>query len=234
MLLKPLNEKELTAAGHTVRLVRFCGTETGLDKDPLVLCYLMPGEWETLREACRALDCPSFYLAAAETLDWRAELSPWPDGEDFRGLGEGFYQLLMNVMLPSVFREMAADPLIIINAGYSLAGLFALWSLYRTPLFDGVICASGSLWYPGFDAYMRGETVPPDLCAAYFSIGDRECRTRHPLMSRNETLMAEAASIMTAAEVTTVFEKNKGGHFDDPAGRLAKGIRWMLTEGFLF
>jgi hypothetical protein len=31
--------------------------------------------------------------------------------------------------------------------------------------------------------------------------------------------------------VPTVFEMNPGGHFQDPEGRMAKGIRWMLTHG---
>ncbi|ERL11412.1 hypothetical protein HMPREF1248_0438 [Coriobacteriaceae bacterium BV3Ac1] len=30
-------------------------------------------------------------------------------------------------------------------SGYSLAGLFALWSLYQTDIFKGAACVSGSL-----------------------------------------------------------------------------------------
>lgn len=34
-------------------------------------------------------------------------------------------------------------------AGYSLAGLFALYALYKTDVFTRVASMSGSLWFPG-------------------------------------------------------------------------------------
>ena len=34
-------------------------------------------------------------------------------------------------------------------AGYSLAGLFALYALYKTDAFTRVASMSGSLWFPG-------------------------------------------------------------------------------------
>ena len=38
-------------------------------------------------------------------------------------------------------------------AGDSMAGLFAVYALYRTQVFSRVASASGSLWYPGLLEY---------------------------------------------------------------------------------
>ena len=40
-------------------------------------------------------------------------------------------------------------------AGYSLAGLFALWAAWNSGYFRRVASVSGSLWYPGFTDYIR-------------------------------------------------------------------------------
>ncbi len=41
-------------------------------------------------------------------------------------------------------------------AGYSLAGLFALWAVYQTGLFDRAASVSGSLWFDGFLTFCVG------------------------------------------------------------------------------
>ena len=41
-------------------------------------------------------------------------------------------------------------------AGYSMAGLFAIWSLFETEVFESAAAPSGSLWYPCFrDFFME-------------------------------------------------------------------------------
>ena len=89
------------------------------------------------------------------------------------------------------------DRFLPVIAGYSLAGLFALWATWNSGYFRRVASVSGSLWYPGFTDYIRnnepksgcGEKSGPEK--AYFSLGDRESRTRHPLMSRVDACTAD-------------------------------------------
>lgn len=239
--MKIIGEKNLNAAGHGIRLTTFEGLRIDEEKVPLVLCFAHSLESDEIRDACLEMSCPSFVLAEIEVLDWNAELSPWPapplsekGGEAFGGLGDAYFLLLTNEILPTVFREMDRDPLLIISAGYSLAGMYAVYVLYKTAIFDGVICASGSLWYPDFAAFVKGQAVPPDLCAAYFSLGTKETKTRHPLMSQADEKIRKIEVLYQADGVTTVYEMNPGNHFADTGRRVAKGIHWMLTEGFLF
>ena len=96
-------------------------------------------------------DRPFRYLAV-QVENWNRDLSPWPapavfGDEDF---GDGAEALLEKIL--SLCAEQDKDYII---GGYSLAGLFALWSACRTDVFSGAAAASPSLWFPGFSAYMK-------------------------------------------------------------------------------
>ena len=65
--------------------------------------------------------------------------------------------------------------------GYSLAGLFALWAACQTDLFRGVAAASPSMWFPGFLEYIKEHPIRSGR--VYLSLGDREEKTRNPVMA---------------------------------------------------
>ena len=93
---------------------------------------------------------------------------------------------------------------------------------------------SGSLWYPGFTDYIRdnapkaGLREGTSLGKAYFSLGDRESRTRHPLMSRVDACTAEVVERVRSYGIETTFEWNPGNHFDHPELRMARALAWLL------
>lgn len=60
-----------------------------------------------------------------------------------------------------------------ILCGYSLAGLFALWSGFHTQTFSGVCSVSGSLWFDGFSEWMQAHMADFKPGAVYLSLGDR-------------------------------------------------------------
>ena len=112
--------------------------------------------------------------------------------------------------------------------GYSLAGLFALWSAYETDLFDGVAAASPSVWFPGWIGH--AETNAVKAGKVYLSLGDKEEKTRNPVMRtvgdnirrQHELLQAEPAC------EKCILEMNQGNHFKEPDIRTAKGFAWLL------
>ena len=135
-------------------------------------------------------------------------------------------------------RTNAADGTLVrflpVIAGYSLAGLFALWAAWNSGYFRRVASVSGSLWYPGFTDYIR-DNAPKSGCGektglekAYFSLGDRESRTRHPLMSRVDACTAEVVERVRSYGIETTFEWNPGNHFDHPDLRMARALAWLL------
>ena len=153
------------------------------------------------------------------------------DGELKRGAcGEAEETLayIEDVLLPWIRRAYGDMPCVL--AGYSLGGLFALWAAYRVENFDGICAVSPSLWVRGWDAYAEGRVACAD--AVYLSLGDKEERARNVRMAAVGDCVRRQASRLTRqlAEGKTVFEWNRGGHFDDEPGRMARGLAWTAER----
>ena len=177
-----------------------------------------------------------FTLAGISSLDWDRELTPWPappvrkDGEAFRGEGDLYLRELTEEIIPEIRKRLPAEPSRLVIAGYSLAGLFAIWSLYQTDLFDAAVSASGSLWYPGFAEFAAEHAMKrPPHCIS-LSLGDRESQTRHPVMKTVGACTEMLAERFRACGIPTVYELEPGNHFQDPAGRMARAIFRALRE----
>ncbi len=168
--------------------------------------------------------------------DWNHDLTPWPaervfrDGEDFRGNAGNYLETLRNHVIPGIERKLRLMPEHRILAGVSLAGLFAVYAVYQTDLFDGIASISGSLWYDGFIEYMEGHSAAASLKSAYFSVGDKEKRTGNRRMARVELCMTEAAEHLKEQGVHTMVERNPGNHFVDGEKRIRKAISWLLEN----
>lgn len=153
------------------------------------------------------------------------------DGEPKRGVcGEAEETLayIEDVLLPWMRRAYGDMPCVL--GGYSLGGLFALWAAYRTESFDGICAVSPSLWVRGWDAYAEGRVPCAD--AVYLSLGDKEERARNVRMAAVGDCVRRQASRLTRqlAEGKTVFEWNRGGHFDDEPRRMARGLAWTAER----
>ena len=118
--------------------------------------------WSMLKE-------PKPALAAVSGVDWNRELSPWPalkvfrGGGDFGGEGQAFLDMLTGQIVPLAEAQLGFAPVSRAVAGYSLAGLFALWAVFQTDVFDRTASVSGSLWFDGFIDYMNSSAPPNDL-----------------------------------------------------------------------
>lgn len=171
---------------------------------------------------------PEVRICQISGMDWNRDLSPWPaprvfsKGEDFAGQGDRFLAWL-NGQLPAI--RQAADGQNLYLAGYSLAGLFTLYAGTKIPGFAGLASVSGSLWYPGFAEYLETHTLLTGK--VYLSLGDREKNTKNPVMRQVED-QTIAVQRLVQGYAQCHFETNPGNHFQDPPGRLARGIRWLL------
>ena len=107
----------------------------------------------------KSLTDTDFYLIAAKVGNWNKDLSPWKapavfGNEDF---GEGAGDFL-KALLPLCSDGQKTYYI----GGYSLAGLFALWTAYQTDTFKGVAAASPSMWFPNFTEYMVDNAIKCD------------------------------------------------------------------------
>ena len=174
-----------------------------------------------------------FCLKAVKVKSWNHDLSPWPapavfGDEDF---GDGAARTLM-FLLDEILADLPKDPAQafkrIYIGGYSLAGLFALWAGYQTDRFDGVAAASPSIWFPGFLEYMRNNKIFAE--AVYLSLGDREEKTKNPLMSQVGNAVREAEILLQKEGKECILEWNKGNHFKQPDLRTAKAFAWLMNR----
>ena len=115
-------------------------------------------------------------------------------------------------------------------AGYSLGGLFAIYSLYITDSFSRAASMSGSLWFPGFREYVLTHEMKITPRCLYFSLGNRENKTRNPYMKTVRDNTEEIEAFYKGKGIDTVFELNPGNHFRDGIKRTAAGIAWILSR----
>ena len=201
---------------------------------PLVVMNSFGDEWKHVAEELEELEAPDHAFLAVSGFEWNVDLSPWKapavfKGEpDFGGGADAYLEQLTNEIVPEAVRKHGIDPDAVYIAGYSMAGLFALYSLYKTGVFNGAASCSGSLWYPGFIDYVHANDFAGTPSKVYLSLGDREAKTRNPVMATVEDNAKAAATLYKGKGVDVVLEMNKGGHFDEPALRTAKGIAWLL------
>lgn len=113
-------------------------------------------------------------------------------------------------------------------AGYSLAGLFALYSLYKTDVFSGAASVSGSLWYEDFKNFVLENKMKAKPDRVYFSVGNKESKTLNAYMKTVENNTREIESFYRSQGIKTIFELNSGNHFQNIAGRVAAGISWLI------
>lgn len=164
-----------------------------------------------------------YHLLAVKVDDWNEELSPWEADAVFgdKGFGAGASDTLAEII--GLCTDKSRDYYI---GGYSLAGLFALWSAYQTDVFKGVAAVSPSIWFPGFLDYMKANTIKTGN--VYLSLGDKEAKTRNQIMSKVSDRIEEAYELLRNRQVNTVLEWNKGNHFAQPEVRMAKGFARVL------
>ena len=200
---------------------------------PLVVLNGEDDEGEAIWAAVKAITDADFSLAAIGGLDWDDELTPWPApgiarGRAFGGGADDWLATLTEAVVPQIIAKLPRPSRWVGLAGYSLAGLFAVYALYRTNAFARIASASGSLWYPGFAAYADENDLRRAPERAYLSVGEREALTKNPALRAVEEVTRRMAARLEAAGELTRFELNPGGHFNDPVGRMAKGIAWLL------
>ena len=166
-----------------------------------------------------------FRLIALKVDSWNRDLSPWNAPEVFgdEDFGNGASLTLAEILKLTEDRSKTYY-----IGGYSLAGLFALWAAYQTDVFRGVGAASPSVWFPGFTDYMKDNDIICDT--VYLSLGNKESKTRNPVMATVGDKIRVAHSILTERGVDCTLEWNEGSHFKNADARTAKAFAWVLNR----
>ena len=195
---------------------------------------------------------------------WEENFSPWcaprvfAKGPNFGDGAQKMLDTLINQVIPWTESELTDPPTYRVLVGYSLAGLFSLWTgvsqqvacgcqpgTATTPQLSGpgapyvdasvatfqrIGAVSGSFWFPGLldyvDQQLRGGVV--GLTHAYLSLGDREARTPNPQIMHVRENAELLASRLESAGITSMFELNRGNHFQNVEGKIQKALDWLV------
>ena len=191
---------------------------------------------------------------------WEENFSPWcaprvfAKGPNFGDGAQKTLDTLINQVIPWAESELTESPAYRVLVGYSLAGLFSLWTGVSqqvargcqpddTPsqpgaphvdapvaTFQRIGAVSGSFWFPGLldyvDQQLNGGAVGPTH--AYLSLGDREARTPNPQIMHVRENAELLASRLESAGITSMFELNRGNHFQNVEGRMQKALDWLV------
>ena len=203
---------------------------------PLVYSIDYHENGQLLLEACKQVGCSGFNLLTISGLHWNQELSPWEietvvsKDDRFTGGAPDLLPLLIDEIVPQVERLLDAPPAWRCLAGYSLGGLFAVWSAFQSDKFDRILSASGSMWYPGWLEYARAHQVAGVLRGAYLSVGEQESTSRNAVLQTVVERTQAIASLLAERGILARFELNPGNHFKNPPLRVVKGIKWLLES----
>ncbi|MBQ6928094.1 MAG: alpha/beta hydrolase [Oscillospiraceae bacterium] len=203
-------------------------------ESPLILLNNYSGDGESVVSAMQEIDTPDCNLLVVGDLNWDHDMTPWycpplsKNDTPCTGGADEYLDLLLTEILPKAKELIDGTPSFIGIAGYSLAGLFALYAAYRCDAFDRVTSMSGSLWFPDFKEYALTHEMRKRPAKLYLSLGDREGRTRNSVLMTVQRNTEELVEHYRSLGLDVTWELNPGNHFKDAALRSAKGIRAIL------
>ena len=203
---------------------------------PIIYLNTFFGEGQKICETAQAAGCLPFTLVAISDLDWNHDMVPWDcppafkNSEPCTGGADDYLHLLTEEIIPAAEKEINGVPRWRGIAGYSLAGLFALYAIYQTDLFSRVGSMSGSLWFPSMKEYIFSHEPKHWPDCMYFSLGDKESKTRNPILRSVRQNTEEIQSFFQDKGIDTVFQLNPGNHYNHAVDRTAAGLCWLLSR----
>ena len=200
----------------------------------LLILHCFSEEEEAVVKLLQGQEYFSFPLLCINNLNWQKDMCPWDspalikNEKDFIGGADEYLFLLEKEIIPRAVEILGEEPTYYALAGYSLAGLFALYAGYRSSLFSRIASVSGSLWYPDFVSFAKEKKMLSRAERLYLSLGTEEARTMHAVLSTIESKTRELVEHYQSSGYCVKFEQNPGNHFCEVEQRIEKGIRWIM------
>ena len=205
------------------------------DDAPLIVIPSFKDNSLDLKKEIEKLTDKDFSLLTIYVSDWNNDLSPYVASSifkgisDFKGNADLFLDYVLN-LIKKVVLEENVKPFYKALTGYSMAGLFAVYTLFKTNEFLKVGSVSGSLWYPLFIEFVKNNKVLQGISTFYMSLGDKEKKTSNKIMSQVGTNSLIVFEKIKSHFNNSKFELNSGNHFKDEGLRIAKCISYLLNN----
>lgn len=204
------------------------------DKLPLVIYNSFDDDGKNLWNNCKEINCKRYILVVIQNINWNSEMTPWKaesiykNEEEYTGQADEYIELLTQKIIPALKDKLQIEAKYFCLAGYSLAGLFSVYAMYKTDIFERIVACSGSFWYNNFLEYIQSSKILKKPEKIYFSLGDKEKYSKNSVLSKVEENTLKLCDEYKKMNIETEFEFNEGGHFKEADLRVAKGIKWIL------
>ncbi len=201
---------------------------------PLIIFNNFENDGQIIFDKVKKYTNQEFNFLNITKLKWNRDMTPWESEPTFKGDtayqggGKDFLNILVDEIIPHTKTLIGVPISFMAIAGYSLAGLFAIYSMYNCEVFDCVACISGSLWFPNFKEYVMANEIMHRPRKIYFSLGDLESKTKNKILSTVYDSTNEIVKYYKASGLNVEWELNKGNHFTDVEERCVKGITSLI------
>lgn len=213
--------------------------ETKENDLPLIIYPSFNDDFNELIVKLNNITNKKFNLVLIYNFKWNDDLSPYfhnkifQKGEDFKGNAKNFLYFINNEIINKVdenFINLNKKYSSIFLVGYSLAGLFATYSLFISDRFRKIASISGSLWFKDFDKFILENELINKKAFIYFSLGDKEEKSKTEVLKEVKNKTLKIKSLLEEKGLKTVYFENKGNHFIDSSLRVAKAIKYLLEN----
>ena len=160
---------------------------------------------------------------------WHAEAIR-PGAENFGGQADEYHNELFNNVLPELQSRYSIDTNKIIYGGYSLGGLAAVYSLYRTNIPSAVFSICGSFWYPEFVNFCKENPVINQNASVYLWNGKTEGSHHHNILDTAPKCAEEIHALIHKQlnGITSVFDEF--GHHENLTNRYKALSDWLEKQ----
>ncbi len=203
---------------------------------PVIYLHTFGHEGDRIHRELQKGESPDHTLVAVSKLEWDHDMAPWDCPPLSRidkpcsGGADEYLQILLGEILPEAEKQIEGEPSWRGLSGYSLAGLFAVYAPYQTDRFSRIASMSGSLWFPGLKEYIFSHEMQIRPDAMYFSLGDKESKTRNKFLKTTQENTDEIQKFYAEQGIDSIFHLNPGNHYANPAERTTAGIDWILQR----
>lgn len=203
---------------------------------PIIYLNNYAHDGEKVYEAVQAVGCPDHTLVTIGKLKWDHDMTPWympPTTEHDTPCTAGaddYLKVLTGRIVPKAEAALGFKPVWRGIAGYSLAGLFAVYSIFHTDVFSRVGSMSGSLWFKDIKEYIFAHEPMHVPDCIYFSLGDKESSSRIPAFGCVQKNTEAIETFFRGKGIRTTYVLNRGSHYQKCNERTAAGIKWVLEQ----
>ena len=150
--------------------------------------------------------------------------------ENFGGQADEYHNELFYKVLPELQSKYSIDTNKIFYGGYSLGGLAAVYSLYRTNIPSAIFSICGSFWYPKFVEFCKENPVINQNVSVYLYNGKTEGSHHNNILDNAPQCAEEIHSSLHKQlnDFTSVFDEF--GHHENLANRYKALSDWLEKQ----